>query len=202
VNRRVSKRLCNTNLDLQPPSAPTRITVGDAIREIFSDPVRHLILRWNWKSALTSAIIRGIIFFTTNLTSGLRAATVALITDMAFRMAISGFYGSLTQAFRRCEPVWAATLFVMVVLPASSHAIEFIVHTLDGTPQLGRSIRVSVAFTVIATLFNYYAMRRGVLVVGEGRRSFAQDMMDMPRIIGGFLAAGPTALWKLAFGRR
>lgn len=175
--------------------------MADAIRELWSDPVRHLILRWNWKSAVTSAIIRGIIFFTTNLTSGLRAAAFALLTDMAFRMAFSGFYGSLTQAFRRCEPVWAATLFVMVVLPAISHGLEFVVHTLDGTPQLGRSIRASITFTVIATLFNYYAMRHGVLVVGEGRRSFLQDMKAMPRIIGGFLAAGPLALWRFAFKR-
>ena len=88
----------------------------------------------------------------------------------------------------------------MVLLPAISHAIEFVVHTLDGTPQLGRSIRASVTFTVIATLFNYYAMRRGVLVVGEGR-SFVHDMKAMPRITAGFLFAGPLALWRLAFRR-
>lgn len=179
-----------------------RLTIGDALRQISADPVEYLIYRWNWKSAVTSAMLRGIIFFTTNLSSGLRAATLALLSDMAFRMAISGFYGSLTQAFRRCEPAWAATLFVMFVLPASSHAIEFLVHSLRGTPQLGRSIKVSIAFTIIATLFNYYAMRRGVLVVGEGYRPFSQDLKDMPRIIGGFVAAGPLALWRLATGRR
>lgn len=187
---------------MQPSATSTRITVGGVIREICSDPVRHLIWRWNWKSAVTSALLRGIIFFITNLTSGLRAATFALLAEMALRMVISGFYGSVTQACRRCEPAWAAALFIMLAVPASSHAVEFAVHYMRGTPQLGRSITASVCFTIIATLFNYYAMRRDVLIVGEGHRSFAQDMKDMPRTIGGFLAAGPLALWRRIAGRR
>ncbi|MBC7925149.1 MAG: hypothetical protein H7039_05785, partial [Bryobacteraceae bacterium] len=153
-----------------PPPVEDRLTLRKAIRDICSHPFEHLILKWNWKSAVTSALMRGALFFTTNLSSGLRAATGALLAEFVYRTAISGFYGSLTQSFRKCEPVWAATLFVMIVLPLSSHAIEFTVHYLRGTPQLVRSITASICFTIVATLFNYYVMRRGVLVVGEERR--------------------------------
>jgi len=165
-------------------------------------PARYLIRGWNWKSAVTSAMIRGAIFFSANLKSGLRAATSAMIADMIFRIVISGFYGSLTQAFRKCRPIWAATLFVMLVLPACLHGIEIAVHLLRGTPQLVRSITASIIFTMLATLFNYYAMRRGVLVVGAEQRPFLEDLRAMPGILGGFLVAGPVALWKLVAGKR
>lgn len=187
---------------LNQETTTDRPTVGQALRMVASDPVEYLIRRWNWKSAVTSALMRGAIFFTTNLASGLAAATGALLAEFGYRTIISGFYGSLTQAFRRCQPVWAATLFVMLALPLSSHAIEFTVHYLRQTPQLRRSVTISICFTIVATLFNYYAMRRGVLVVGEGRRSFGSDLKRMPEIIGGFLASGPLFLWRLVAGRK
>src|SRR5262249_50710101 len=148
-------------------------TVGSALRDLCANPMEHFVWRWNWKSAVTSALLRGAIFFVANLSSGLRAASGALVAEFICRTAISGFYGSATQSFRKCEPEWAGTLFVMVVLPVSSHIIEFLVHYLRGTSQLSRSIIASVSFTVIATLFNYYAMRRGVLLVGEEGQSFS-----------------------------
>jgi hypothetical protein len=172
-------------------------TVKQVLASLARHPLEHLIYRWNWKSALTSAIMRGLIFFFTNLSAGLDAATGALLADASFRILISGFYGSATQAFRKAEPAWAAGIFVMVVLPLTSHGIEFLVHSLRGTPKLLRGVAVSVAFTVVATLFNFYAMRRGVLVVGEtGRKTFRDDMREMPSLLAGFLAWLPLSVWR------
>jgi hypothetical protein len=39
-------------------------------------------------------------------------------------------------------------------------------------------------------------MRRGALVVGEKAASMAEDLRAMPRVIAGFLAAGPMWLWR------
>lgn len=172
------------------------------LRDVLRHPWTHLVLRWNWKSAATSALMRGGLFFSTNLTAGWKAAAGAMLAEFVYRSAISGFYGSVTQSFRRAEPAWAASLFVMLVLPASSHAIEFCVHYLRGTPNLKTSVVASVCFTAVATLFNLYAMRRGVLVVDDGKKSFAEDLRELPGVVGGFLVAGPLALVRLARSRR
>jgi hypothetical protein len=59
------------------------------------------------------------------------------------------------------------------------------------------SVKVSIGFTVLTVLFNLYAMQRGVPVVGGEHRSLLDDLAAMPRIIAGFVAAGPLALWRL-----
>ena len=176
--------------------------VLDVLADLLRHPWEHLIRRWNWKSALTSAIIRAGIFFSTNLTAGMRAAVGAMLAEFSYRVITSGFYGSATQAFRRAEPAWAAAAAVMILLPLASHSIEFLIHWLRGTPNLATSIIASISFTAISTSFNFYAMRRGVLIVGEGRRSLWHDMRMMPRVIGSFIALGPLAIWRVARARR
>jgi hypothetical protein len=79
-------------------------------------------------------------------------------------------------------------------MPVTNHALELLVHWLRGTPKLAHSILASMCFTAISTLFNLYVMRHGALLVGENRQSFGQDMRRMPRLLIGFIAAGPLAI--------
>lgn len=176
------------------------VTVWSVLRDLARHPVTHLIRRWNWKSALMSALIRAAIFFGANLSAGMKEAAGAMAAEFAFRIMTSGFYGSITQAFRRSEPAWVATLVAMVLLPLFSHSLEFGIHFLRGTPNLARSIAASVTFTAISAMFNLYAMRRGVLIVGEDRKSLWADMRAMPQVVGSFLAFGPLALWRTLRG--
>lgn len=173
------------------------LSVWAALRGILRDPVEHLVRRWNWKSALTSAIIRAAIFFSANLTAGWRAAAGAMGVEFVFRILTSGFYGSVTEAMRKARPAWLAFTVAMILLPVVSHVIEFIVHWTRGTPKLARSIVASMIFTAFSTLFNLYAMQRGVLIVGAGSRSFWHDMKTLPSLIVSFLALGPVALWRV-----
>jgi hypothetical protein len=168
-------------------------TVRTTLRHIAADPVEYLIRRWNWKAAVTSAVIRGSIFFTANLSAGLDAAFGVLLTEFVFRTVTSGSYGSVIQAFRHAEPAWAAALTTTIVLPVCNHTLEFLVHWARGTPMLGRSIAASVVFTVIATLFNLHIMRKGALVVGDGAKPLWQDLKDMPSLLVSFIAVGPMA---------
>src|SRR5262245_57673603 len=110
-------------------------------------PRERLWRSWNWKAAVTSAIIRATLFFGANLTAGWRAASGAFAAELVFRACTSGFYGAITEAFAPVRPVWAATLTTIVVLPALSHSLEFAVHYLRGTPELLRSIAISMTFT-------------------------------------------------------
>lgn len=161
------------------------------VAEVFCALARHpwemLGRRWNYKAAVLSALLRSSLFFSTNLSAGLDAAAGAAAAEVALRLATAGFYGALTQAFRHAEPRQAATLSVMVLLPALAHSLELAVHWARGTPALTASIGASVAFTAVSTAFNLFAMRHGVLIIGSGRRSMLHDLSAMPRLFTSFV---------------
>jgi hypothetical protein len=82
--------------------------------------------------------------------------------------------------------------------------LEITVHWLRETPELLLSIAVSVSFTVFSTSFNYFAMRRGLLTVGQGSQGLLCDLAQMPRLIWAYCAAiaklvarAVTAPWSL-----
>jgi hypothetical protein len=161
--------------------------VSDVLQGLVRHPVRRIVRRWNWKSAVLSAGFRSTIFFSTNLAAGLDAAVAAMMTELAFRGITSGFYGALTQAFRHAQPTWLASVTVMLLLPLCTHTMELGVHWLRGTARLTESILASVAFTGLSTLFNLFAMRRGALIVGEGRGSLVEDLSRMPMLVISFV---------------
>jgi len=166
--------------------------------DLLRRPDIYLVARWNWKSAVTSAVIRGSIYFFSNLSAGFASATSAMLVEFSYRTLLSGVYGSVTQALRDGEPEWAATWSATAILPFTGHLIEFTVHYLRGTPHLRRSLIASVTFSVVSILFNAYAMRRGVLVTGSEGQSLGRDFLQMPRVIAAFIAAGPRELWRWA----
>ena len=117
-------------------------------------------------------------------------------TEFLYRVATAGFYGTLTQSFRRVEPQWQATLAVLILLPVLTHGMEFAVHWWRATPNLPASIAASVCLTLVSTTFNLYAMRRGVLVVGAGGQSLVSDLRALPSLIAGYILAGPRFLCR------
>ena len=173
------------------PSA--RAVLADVVRR----PRHHLIARWNWKAALLSAGLRGLVFFAATRSSGLDAARTALAVEFAYRVAGTGCFAALTQAFSRATPGWAATAIVIVAIPAAAHVLQYGVHRLAGTVELDRGMAASVAFTVVSAAFTLYAMRRGVFIVGDpGRRPFWRDLADMPGLVAGFVLAIGRGAWR------
>ena len=164
-------------------------SVADVLLGFARHPIDGLIRRWNWKAAILSAVIRAALFFAANVTAGWRAAWAAFATELVFRACTSGFYGAVTEAFAGVQPARAAALATMGLLPALSHGLELAVHYLRGTPELTRSIAASVAFTVLSTGFNLFAMRRGALVVGPGRASLLDDLRRTPRLVAAYVLA-------------
>ncbi len=163
---------------------------GQTLLNLLRDPVPMLIRQWNWKSAIFSSLCRGAVFFFANLSSGMEAAQGAMFAEFIYRCFSAGFYGALTQAFRKSEPRWAATLVVLIGVPGVSHAIEFCLHWARGTPNLRTSILASLILTLVSTSFNLHAMRRGVLVVGQGGQSLEADMRSLPVTIWTFITSG------------
>jgi hypothetical protein len=172
-------------------------TVGGVFHGLIRHPAKHLIHRWNWKSAVLSSLLRAAIFFFSNLVPGWHAAVGALLAELALRAATSGFYGAITEAFSEARPVWAGMAAAMVVLPVVNHTLEFLVHWLRGTPKLGISITASILFTVCSTAFNVYAMRHGAFTVGSKSRPLREDMKRILPLLGQFLLTGPRAIFRV-----
>jgi hypothetical protein len=138
------------------------------------------------------------LFFATNLAAGMPAAIAAMKTELVFRGITSGFYGALTEAFREAQPPWTAALTVMLLLPVVNHSIELLVHWMRGTQKLLPSMVASVILTAFSTLFNFYVMRRGVLIVGAGRHSLGQDLLKLPRLVVDFVTWIPRQVIRRA----
>ncbi len=165
-------------------------TVRSVFESLARSPGELLVRRWNWKAAVSSSLVRSLLFFAVNLTAGFAAAVGAMLTEFAYRAISAGFYGALTQSFRKVEPRWqgaAAATFVLVTL---SHSVEFGIHWARGTPNLVGSIAASCALTAMSTLFNLHAMRNGVLVTGGEGYGFWEDIRMLPGVIASILPRG------------
>jgi hypothetical protein len=182
------------------PAPPEGVPLLPVLRWACAHPVELFIRRWNWKSAMFSALFRGGIFFSVNLKAGWRAAVGAMLAEFVWRTATSGGWGAMTQILRKVKPAWQGVLGAMLVIPAVSHSIEFAVHYTRGTPVLARSILVSICFTQISNLFNLYAMRRGALIVGAEARPLGEDLKRVPALIGGFLMVLPRLAGRALAG--
>jgi hypothetical protein len=164
-------------------------TPESVLSALASRPGDLLLRSWNWKAALYSSLIRALLFFVVNLGAGLTSAYGAMATEFVYRAATAGFYGALTQSFRKVEPWWHGTIAALGVLMAASHTIEFAIHSLRGTPHLFASVAASACLTLISTLFNLHAMRRGVFVTDPEARTLADDLRRLPGVLFSFVFA-------------
>lgn len=171
-------------------------TVGDALLSLIRNPVESLLLRWNWKSAVTSACVRGTLFFVVNLGAGASAAAGAMSIEAAFYIVASGFCGAMTETFRRVRPAWAATVAIMILMPAINHMLEFALHQTSGTKKLMASMVASICLSMLSNAFSLFAMRRGAFIVGVERQSLLEDFRQLPRLIFDFLAVIPRSMRK------
>ena len=115
----------------------------------------------------------------------------AVLTESAVCAITAGFYGAIAQSLKDARPEWLVLLFLMLVVPSVFQAIEFFVHWLHGTPHLLAAEIVSLVLAAVSSLFNLYAMRRGVLLVGGEGRPFGSDLRRLPKLFMAFLIALP-----------
>jgi hypothetical protein len=133
-----------------------------------------------------------------------------VLVEFTFRFFTTGLAGSVVQSFRRATPVWLANVIVSISLPAFSHSVEFITHyaqeryfydifaASENSLARQRTFAISVLFSVISALFNLFAMKHGVLLVGAGEetRSLFSDIKRIPRMLGEFTAFLPVMISK------
>jgi len=134
----------------------------------------------------------------------------AVLVELFFRLITTGMAGAVVQSFRRATPVWLANIIVSISLPAFSHTVEFLTHYAQeryffdvfaasaNSVARQRAFAISVLFSVISALFNLFAMKHGVLLVGAGEetKSLWNDIKRMPRMVGEFTAFLPVLVAK------
>lgn len=150
---------------------------------------QRLLFLWNWKAAWLSIILRGPIFLGAAIQRGFGAAVSAVVAECVVCAATAGFYGAFVQNLRDAEPEWLTVLFLTVLLPSIFQILEFLIHRLRGTPHLRIAEIVSVLASAISAFFNWYAMRRGVLLVGGEGDTFVSDLRHLPALILSFVNA-------------
>lgn len=186
-----------------------RIEVKDVLVNLWHHPAQ-IVTRWNWKTAVMGAIVRSSFYLTVYQVSrqAWLVTLTAVLVEFAFRFITTGLAGAVVQSFRKSQPVWLSNVIVSVLLPAFSHSVEFLTHYAQeryfadvfAASENGlarqRAFAISVLFSVISVLFNLYAMRRGVLLVGahEETKSFATDLKSIPRLVGQFTSLLPSLI--------
>lgn len=194
------------------PAKPAQFLAGDSPEKLGSvssrllfHPIREVLLKWNWKSALLSALLRSPIFFTAYLAQkqGLWIATGAMLVQFAFRTFFGGINGAILQSFSKVTPVWHAFLTIPIVLAVLSHLAEFLIQSVydaaTGSQGKGGAVLFSASVSVISAVFNLFAMRRGLLLVrDESSQSLGRDLKQMPMIALEFLALPLVWTWKRA----
>jgi hypothetical protein len=187
---------------LQIEEIPNQKTIGGVLKYLFTSPIHAVILRWNWKAAFLSALLRSPIFFAAYRKEGIALAIGAAGAQFLFRTIFGGMNGAIIQSFSKVEPAWHALLTVPLILATFSHIVEYIVQTIydryTGTTSAGKAITVSVIISVISAVFNLFAMRRGALLVkDEQQQSLLKDFASFPRITVEFIFFAPQKVWEM-----
>lgn len=165
-------------------------SVGLAVTRIAAHPWSVFVVHWNWKAALLSAAVRGLLFCGVAVARGADAMSGVWI-EIALRIVLGGCWGSMMQALRRARPAWVGMLLVAVVLPALEHLAEFALLKLGGATHIKSGMTVSVLFSAASLAVNFSLMRRGLMLTGEGAASLASDFRRLPEALGDCaLAAG------------
>lgn len=188
------------------PGAHEPPHLAEVLHDLLRRPVTALVAGFNWKTAGLSAILRAILFFFTNLRAGHALALRATLVEGIYAVVIMGIFGGATERIRHARPAWLTGLLVWLGIPATLLCLQYQVHRAFGTPELRTSMIGSFCFAALGTGFNWFAMRRGALLVGDPlvggphaanpRRSFAQDLRALPLLLWEFVSAGPRAVYR------
>ena len=152
---------------------------------------------FNWKMAVWSAVLRGGMFFLTNLRAGHSAALRATAVEAVYALVSMGLLGAATERIKDLRPEWLTAVMVWAAMPVLTLMGEFEVHVWFGTPRMRTSMIASFVLAAVGSGFSWFAMRRGAFLVGEvgvEEPSFMDDVRAVPLLVWEFVSAGPRAL--------
>ena len=182
------------------PAPPKSVSVGRALVALLRHPWKFVVLRWNGKAALLSAMFRGVIFLIASIKSHHAGRASGVLAEALFGAVSAGFFGTLTQSLRFAEPEWLAELLLAGIFPLAFQVGDFYFHAALGTQVFVIGMVSSACFTVFSSDFNLYIMRRGTLLVGEEGNAFSADLGALPRLALMFVVSGVMKAWRFVAG--
>jgi hypothetical protein len=168
-----------------------------ALSDLALHPAQTFVYSWNWKTALLSASLRAPLFFVATLRHGLRAISTAVLVEAFYSAFMSGCFGAFVQRMRNTRPRWASALLIVVILPAILLWFDYLLHLYTRMPNLKGGMWAAATLCVLSSLFNWYLMKRGNLLVGTAARPFAADLKRMPRMVFDFVVLVPRCCYRL-----
>lgn len=186
-------------------SSPSEFeSVSAAVERITRDAWTVFVVRWNWKAAVLSVTVRGLVYamaLVRRPEAVLRGAEI----ELAFRIVVGGCWGSLLQALRNSRPAWLAGLLAAVVLPTAAQTLQFAALQLGGATHLKTAMVLSTIFDAGSVMVSFVLMRRGLLLTGAGTATLASDFRGIPHALGDcahFLSREVRSKTGVAFHRR
>ena len=183
--------------DVRMTEAIAPETVMQALDRLRRDPWRKVLLRWNAKAALLSALVRGGVFLLASLRSHHGDRGGAVLAEALFGATCAGFFGTVTQAVRFATPQWQAEAVVALAIPVLFQTGDFGFHAALGQAGFRAGMISSALFTALSAAFNLYIMRRGTLLSGGEGQSFTQDLAMLPRLALAFVYSGVKGAVRL-----
>jgi hypothetical protein len=182
------------------PALPKSVSVGQALVALLRHPWTFVVLRWNGKAAMLSAMFRGVIFLIASVKSHHAGRTSGVLAEALFGAVSAGFFGTLTQSLRFAEPEWLAEALLAGIFPLAFQVGDYYFHAALGTQVFVIGMVSSACFTVFSSAFNLYIMRRGTLLVGEEGNSFQEDLGALPKLALLFVVQGVMKAWRFVAG--
>lgn len=177
------------------PGSERNNVVPSAQRPVWSR-VLDLVALWNWKSALLSIVLRVPVFAVATAMRGPEVLVGAVLAEAMVCAFNAGCYAAVVQVVRDRKPVWMTATLITIVLPAIGQVIEYKVHLWRGTPHRIPAVIVSSVLSAISSLFNWYAMKHGTMLVGGEGNSLGNDLRRLPMLLLRFLWLGPRWLLR------
>jgi hypothetical protein len=169
---------------------------SDLVAALSCLAVQTFFYSWNWKAALLSASLRAPLFLVATLRHGLRAISIAVLVEALYSAFMSGCFGAFVQKMRNARPLWASALLIVAVLPALLLWFDYRLHLYTGMPNLKGGMWAAATLCVLSSLFNWYLMKHGNLLVGRSGRPFVSDLKRMPGMVFDFVALIPRYCYR------
>ena len=141
-------------------------SLQSALHDLLEDPIGSVLLAWNWKAAMVSALLRAGTFFLSDLHAGRHQAVRAGVVEACFAIVAAGLLAAITQRLRSARPVWATAMFVWLGLPLLLVPLQALVHRLAGTTYVRTGLVFSFCFAALASGFTWSLQRRGFFLAG------------------------------------
>ena len=141
---------------------------------------------WNWKTAAINAGIRGSMFL---VAAGRHGGSKGAVVEIIYVVFNTGFFCAIQQGLLGVRPRWAGNLGIVVGVPVTAQAGDYLVHILAKAPNPSGFTVGMLFFSWLSAMFHLHVMESGTMLMGNEGRSFLSDLKAIPGLVVSFVCA-------------